>query len=409
MEKTPSSESSERIIGAGWQKLATFLTHAGRQKPERDGSFVNPPIERGSTVVFPTVADMEAQGAQAYEHELVYGAMGNPVQHELERVIAALEGGQHTQVVNSGLAACTVALLAFLKGGDHLLLPDSVYGPTRRFAVNFLARFGVETSFYPPRANEAELRAYMKPHTAVIFAESPGSHTFEVQDIPLLARMAHGVGARLLLDNTWGIGAFQPFTHGVDVSIQALTKYPAGHADVILGAITVQKPEDWRALRRAAIELGACGAPDECWLTLRGLKTMAVRLAQQARSAYALAQWLESRPEVACVRHPALPSCPGHAFWKRDFQDASGLFGVELAAGITQEAMIAMLDGLKLFSIGASWGGYESLVLPTSGGLTRHHEEGFPSGAAFRIQVGLEAVEDLQADFARGLAGLAVK
>ncbi|MCL1561931.1 cystathionine beta-lyase [Parasaccharibacter sp. TMW 2.1886] len=394
------------VIGEGWQKFATFLTHAGRQQPGREGGFVNMPVERGSTVVFPTVEDMEAQGVHAYDHRLVYGAMGNPVQHRLEQVIAALEGGSHTQVVNSGLAACSVALLAFLKSGDHLLLPDSVYGPTRRFALGMLARFGVETGFYPPRADEATLRAHLRPNTAVVFAESPGSHTFEVQDVPRIARLAHGAGARLLLDNTWGIGAFQPFTHGVDVSIQALTKYPSGHADVILGSITVQRQEHWQALRRAAIELGACGAPDDCWLTLRGLKTMAVRLAQQARSAYELALWLESRPEVAHVRHPALPGCPGHEIWKRDFTDASGLFGVELVEGITQEAMVAMLNGLNLFSIGASWGGYESLVLPTSGGLTRHHEEGLPKGAAFRIQVGLEDVADLKADLARGLDGL---
>ncbi|MCX5617516.1 cystathionine beta-lyase [Bombella sp. TMW 2.2543] len=394
------------VIGEGWQKFATFLTHAGRQAPDQSGSFVNMPVERGSTVVFPSVEAMEAQGEHAYGHRLVYGAMGNPVQHRLEQVIAALEGGAHTQVVNSGLAACSVALLAFLKAGDHLLLPDSVYGPTRRFALGMLARFGVETSFYPPHADEATLRAHIKPNTAVIFAESPGSHTFEVQDIPLIARMAHGAGARLLLDNTWGIGAFQPFTHGVDVSIQALTKYPSGHADVILGSITVQRPEHWQALRRAAIELGACGAPDDCWLTLRGLKTMAVRLSQQARSAYELALWLESRPEVAYVRHPALPGCPGYALWKRDFTDASGLFGVELVEGITQDAMIAMLNGLNLFGIGVSWGGYESLVLPTSGGLTRSHKDGLPKGAAFRIQVGLENVADLKADLTRGLDGL---
>ena len=394
------------VIGEGWQKFATFLTHAGRQAPDQSGSFVNMPVERGSTVVFPSVEAMEAQGEHAYGHRLVYGAMGNPVQHRLEQVIAALEGGAHTQVVNSGLAACSVALLAFLKAGDHLLLPDSVYGPTRRFALGMLARFGVETSFYPPHADEATLRAHIKPNTAVIFAESPGSHTFEVQDIPLIARMAHGAGARLLLDNTWGIGAFQPFTHGVDVSIQALTKYPSGHADVILGSITVQRPEHWQALRRAAIELGACGAPDDCWLTLRGLKTMAVRLSQQARSAYELALWLESRPEVAYVRHPALPGCQGYALWKRDFTDASGLFGVELVEGITQDAMIAMLNGLNLFGIGVSWGGYESLVLPTSGGLTRSHKDGLPKGAAFRIQVGLENVADLKADLTRGLDGL---
>lgn len=399
-------EKAAPVIGEGWKKLATFLAHSGRQVPERPGSFVNFPVSRGSTVVFPTIADMEAQGAQAYDHQLVYGAMGNPVQHELEKVLAQLEGGQHTQIVNSGLAACTFALLAFLKAGEHLLLPDSVYGPTRRFAVNFLKRLGVDTSFYPPQANEAELESYIKPQTRAVFAESPGSHTFEVQDIPMLARFAHKHGARLFVDNTWGIGAFQPFEHGVDVSSQALTKYPSGHADVILGAITVKTNEDWRLLRRAAIEFGASGGPDDCWLVLRGLKTMAVRLAQQARSAFELACWLKERPEVAHVRHPALPDCPGHELWKRDFSDASGLFGVELVKGITPEAMGKMLDSLTLFGIGASWGGYESLVLPTTGGLTRSHHPGEPEGSAFRIQVGLEDVEDLKADLAGGFAKL---
>lgn len=390
-------------VTQAWGKLATFLTHAGRPAPEAEGCFVNLPVARGSTVVFPTVEDMQRQGRNSHAHSTVYGAMGNPVQHELEKVMGALEGGTHSQAVSSGLAACTVALLAFLGQGDHLLLPESVYGPTRRFAATLLARYGVKTDFYPPDASEEEMRVLIRPETRVVFAESPGSHTFEVQDVPMLARVSHENGARLLLDNTWGIGAFQPFVHGVDVSIQALTKYPGGHSDVILGAITVADEKAWKILRDTAIQLGECAGPDACWLVLRGLRTMSLRLEKQARTAYALALWLQERPEVARVRHPALPSCPGHAFWKRDFTGASGLFGVELRADIAPEAAERLVDSLALFGIGASWGGYESLVLPTN--VTRHHESGLV-GPAFRLQIGLEDFEDLRDDLEKGLARL---
>lgn len=385
-------------LGAGWRSFATVLTHSARPTPTVDGRFVNHDVTRGSTVLFPTVADMNRDEGKAHNHQLVYGAMGNPVQHELEKLLAILEGGTHTQVVGSGLAACTVPLLAFLKSGDHLLLPDSVYGPTRRFAKRFLTRFGVETSFYPPMADEETLNAYIRPHTAIVFAESPGSHTFEVQDVPMLARVAHAHGARVLLDNTWGVGAFQPFKHGVDVSIQALTKYPSGHSDVVIGAVTVAKDEDWQLLRNAAIEMGECAGADDCWLTLRGLRTMALRLERQAISAFDLALWFKERPEVVRVRHPALPECPGHAFWKRDFTGASGLFGVELREDISVAAMESMIDHLTLFGIGASWGGYESLVLPTTGCVTRNEKDGLPQGPAFRVQVGLENTDDLMQD-----------
>ncbi|GBQ07687.1 cystathionine beta-lyase [Saccharibacter floricola] len=395
-------------IGAGWRELATFLTHTARPEPTAEGRFVNYGVERGSTVLFPTIADLNNDGDKAHNHQLVYGAMGNPIQHELEKLLAELEGGTHTQVVGSGLAACTVPLLAFLNAGDHLLLPDSVYGPTRRFARRFLTRFGVETTFYPPMADEQTLQGLVTSKTAIIFAESPGSHTFEVQDIPMIARVAHEHGARLLLDNTWGIGAFKPFEHGVDVSIQALTKYPSGHSDVIIGAVTVAKEEDWLPLRHAAIEMGECASSDDCWLTLRGLRTMALRLERQAVSALEVAHWFKNRPEVVRVRHPAFPECPGHEFWKRDFTGASGLFGVELRSDITVEAMQRMMDRLTLFGIGASWGGYESLILPTTGGVTRNDTGGLPEGAAFRIHIGLENVADLTRDLEQAFHHLTV-
>jgi len=404
-----NSDGTLDDVSQGWARLASTLVQGGRSKriPE-SGEFVNLPVARGSTVLFPTLEAMAANGRNSHDHALVYGAMGSPVQHELEKLLSDIEGGTHTQVVNSGLSACTTPLLAFLGSGDHLLLPDSVYGPTRRFANTMLARMGIATTYYAPLATQDEIRALIRPETKLLFAESPGSHTFEVQDIPMLSRAAHEAGALLVLDNTWGIGVFQPFEHGVDVSVQALTKYPVGHSDVIIGSITVADEGLWKKLRDAAIQLGQCAGPDDCWLTLRGLRTMAVRLAHQSRSALELAQWLKARPEVSRVLHPALEDCPGHENWKRDFRGASGLFGVQLRADISVAAMERMVDSLKMFGIGASWGGYESLILPTTGRINRTAQDAPSEIAAFRLQIGLEAVEDLKADLANGLEGLEI-
>lgn len=242
-------------VDAGWHKLGTSLTHTGRATPPEAGTYVNPPLERGSTVLFPSLKSMNRKGQERYDHTSIYGAMGSPTQHELEKLIARIEGGTDCQIVSSGLAACTTPLLAFLKAGDHCLLADSVYGPTRRFAENMLRRFGVDISYFPPCASRAEVEEYIQPNTRIIFTESPGSHTFEVQDIPMLAEVAHQHGARLFLDNTWGFGIFAPFEHGVDVSIQALTKYPSGHSDVIAGAITVADQASWHILRDAPSSL----------------------------------------------------------------------------------------------------------------------------------------------------------
>lgn len=393
-------------VDTGWQKLGTALTHAGRPKAPEGGVYVNPPVERGSTVLFPSLESMGKRGLERYNHASIYGAMGSPTQHELEKLIAQIEGGTDCQIVSSGLAACTTPLLAFLKAGDHCLLADSVYGPTRRFAENMLRRFGVDISYFPPCASRAEVEDYIQPNTRIIFTESPGSHTFEVQDIPMLADVAHKNGALLFLDNTWGFGIFAPFEHGVDVSIQALTKYPSGHSDVIAGAITVADQACWRTLRDASIQLGQLAGPDDCWLTLRGLRTMGVRLAQQARTALQIATWLQERPEVAQVLHPALPDCPGHAFWKRDFTGAGSLFGVVLNNTYTQKNMERMINAMRLFGIGASWGGYESLVLPTTGGITRSFGTEQPSDPAFRLQIGLENVQDLIADLEQAFNAL---
>ena len=384
--------------------LATRLSHAGRAG-HRTLGFVNPPVHRGSTVLYPSMAERGESWTKQYDQALVYGVLGTPTHHALEDVVAEIEGGTRCQIVSSGLAAVTTPLLAYLSAGDHLLMPDSVYGPTRRFCDTMLRRLGVATEYYDPLVTADGLRALLRPETRVLYLESPGSHTFEVQDVPGLAAVARANGAKVLLDNTWGIHFFQPFTHGVDVSIQALTKYVVGHSDVLLGGVTTAADEDWKAVRDAALQLGQFASPDDCWLALRGVRTMAVRLERQMASGLAVAGWLASRPEVRRVLHPALPGAPGHDIWRRDFSGASSLFAVELDARFDDAAVARMADGMALFGIGASWGGYESLILPPGESLTRSHGPRF-EGRLVRLHIGLEAVEDLTADLEAGLARL---
>ena len=391
-------------VSTGWHKFGTLLSHAARPERVEGGNFVNPPITRGSTVVFPSVESMSHKEKERYAHTTIYGAMGSPVQHELEKVIAEIEGGCDCQVVSSGLSACTLPLIAFLKAGDHCLIADSVYGPTRRFAEKVLKRFGVEISFFPPLASKTELESFFRPNTRCVFAESPGSHTFEVQDIPMIATLTHKHGAKLLMDNSWGFGIFAPFDHGVDVAIQALTKYPAGHSDVVAGAITVNNQQDWHQLRDTALQIGQVTGPEDCWLTLRGLRTMGVRLARQAQTAFEIATWWKEQPEIAAVHHPALPECPGHVFWKRDFTGAGCLFGVLLHERYTVQEMKQFINALSLFAIGASWGGYDSLVLPTTGEIIRNYpDENVIKHATFRLQIGLEETQDLKNDLRQAL------
>ena len=296
--------------------------------------FVNPPLLRGSTVLYPTVAERRALQAKRGERVLTYGLGGSETHWALEDVIAEVEGGTRCAIVCSGLAAVTTPLLAFLKAGDHCLMPDSVYGPARNFTDGVLKRYGVETTFYDPVIDEAGITEMMRPNTTVVYTESPGSHTFEVQDVPAIARAAHARGAKVLMDNTWGIHHFQPFDHGVDVSIQAATKYPAGHSDILIGSVTVNSDEDWHTLHATSRGLGQYASPDDCWLTLRGMRTLGVRLAQQMDSGIEVAHWFSKRPEVKQVLHPALPGAPGHAIWKRDFTGACSLFGVEFKRGV---------------------------------------------------------------------------
>jgi cystathionine beta-lyase len=397
--------------------FGTKLSHTGRPGKRTHG-FVNPPLLRGSTVLYPTVAERRAMAARRGERVLTYGLGGSETHWALEDMIAEVEGGTRCAIVCSGLAAVTTPLLAFLGAGDHCLMPDHVYGPTRNFAGGVMRRMGIETTFYDPEIDEAGITALMRPNTRVLFLESPGSHTFEVQDVPALARAAHahgtpesvpgGVpgGVKVLMDNTWGIHHFQPFQHGVDVSIQAATKYPAGHSDVLIGAVTVNDEANWQTLFATTRGLGQHASPDDVWLTLRGMRTMRVRLAAQMDAGIEIAYWLSQRPEVARVLHPALPGAPGHAIWRRDFTGACSLFGVEFRPDFSPESTHAFAEALELFGIGASWGGFESLVLPTTGFIARTAGSGNFAGPVVRLHIGLEDVDDLIADLEQGLAVL---
>ncbi len=381
------------------QKAETRLAHAGRE-PARHHGFVNTPIYRGSTVLFPTLASIEAN-----TQDFTYGRLGTPTVKALEEALAELDGGHRTLLTPSGLSAIAATLLAFVSGGDEVLVSDSVYQPTRRFCDHVLKRLGVKTTYYDPLIGGA-IKELLNERTKVVFTESPGSQSFEVQDIPAIVSAAHEAGAVVIMDNTWATPLFfKPFAHGVDVSIQAATKYIVGHADAMLGAITASK-EAARAVEASHTDLGLCPGPEDAYLGLRGLRTLAVRLARHQQSALELANWLGSRPEVARVLHPALPSDPGHALWKRDFTGASGLFAIVLKP-VAHASLGAMLDGLQLFGMGYSWGGFESLILPFNPSAYRTATSWQAEGPALRLHIGLEDIDDLKADLDAGFARLA--
>ncbi len=380
------------------RRTSTEIVHSGRD-PFAHHGFVNPPVYRGSTVLFKSLEAFEKR-----EQRYVYGRRGTPTTDALEDAICTLEGGVRTWLTPSGAAAIAAALLAFTKAGDHILVADTVYQPTRKICNGILKRFGVETTFYDPLIG-ADIAKLMKPNTTVVFTESPGSQTFEVQDIPAIAAAAKAKGAWVLMDNTWASPLyFKPFEHGVDVSIQAATKYIVGHADAMLGAITGNA-------RAAPIMLdetqsiGICAGTEEVYLGLRGIRTIEVRLERHWRSGLAVARWLEQRPEVSRVLHPALENDPGHALWKRDFLGASGLFAFELKP-VPKKAVAAMLDGLQLFGMGASWGGFESLVLTFNATPYRTATKWETAGPTVRIHIGLEDVADLKDDLDEGFARL---
>jgi cysteine-S-conjugate beta-lyase len=383
-------------------KPDTILTHAGCS-PGTNHGIVNPPVYHASTVLFPTVEALEDAG-HSFDG-VRYGRIGTPTSQAFETAIAELEGGYKAVAVPSGLAAITTALLAFVSSGDHILVSDSVYGPNRLFCADMLKRMGVETEFYDPLIG-AGISRLMRPNTRVVFVESPGSLTFEIQDVPAIAAVAKEAGAVVMIDNTWATPLFfRPFDHGVDLSIHAATKYIVGHSDAMLGVVTAGTPELWNRLKRYAVQLGTCAGPDDIYLGLRGLRTMGTRLRQHQATGIELAQWLLNRPEVARVLHPALPDDPGHALWRRDFLGASGLFAMELKP-VPKQAISAFLNGMELFGMGYSWGGYESLILPTNPEKLRTASTWNSQGPLIRIHAGLEDIGDLIADLERGLTRL---
>ena len=380
-------------------KQDTRLAHGGRD-PSCHHGFVNTPIYRGSTVLYPSMACLNAN-AQDYS----YGRLGTPTIAALQTTLAELEGGHATLLTPSGLSAVSAALLAFVSAGDHILVSDSVYRPTRRFCDNVLKRLGITTTYYDPLIG-GDIAKLITDKTRVVFTESPGSQTFEVQDIPAIAEAAHARAAVVIMDNTWATPLyFKPFTHGVDVSIQAATKYIVGHADAMLGAITTTK-ETTSAVARVHDELGLCPGPEDVFLALRGLRSLSVRLERHQKSGLELAEWLAARPEVARVLHPGLASDPGHALWKSHFAGASGLFSIVLKP-YGRQALARMLDDLQLFGMGYSWGGYESLIIPFDPSSYRSATIWQEDGPGLRLHVGLEDIDDLKADLDAGFGRLA--
>jgi cystathionine beta-lyase len=377
----------------------TRLVHAGREPFEQHG-FVNTPIYRGSTVLYPSTEEFLLRRNTKF----TYGTQGSPTIASLETAWSGLAGAADTVLTPSGLAAITIALMTACSAGDHVLVPDSVYRPTRIFCDGVLKRFGVETTYYDPLIG-AGIEALFRPNTTAIVTEAPGSQTFEMQDIPAIAAVAHARDAAVLMDNTWATPLFfPPHARGVDICIEAGTKYLSGGSDLLLGLTSAN--ERWaKPLRQTFYAFAMCAGPEDVFLGLRGLRTMALRLKEHEKQALEMARWFDGRPEVARVLHPALESDPGHAIWKRDFKGSSGLFSIVLKEA-SPSAVAAMVDGLELFGIGASWGGFESLVLPFDPRAYRTATRWEAEGPALRFHIGLEDLDDLKADLEAGFARL---
>lgn len=379
--------------------INTRLAHAGPPPSERHG-FVNPAIQRGSTVLFPN-----AQAMRGETQKYTYGTHGTPTTDALCDVFNELEGSAGTLLLPSGLAAVTLPLLACLSAGDHMLMVDSVYAPARRFCENVLKRLGIETDYYDPAIGTG-IEALIRPNTRLVHMEAPASNTFEMQDIGAMAAVAKKHGCVVTMDNTWATPLyFRPLDHGVDISMHAATKYPSGHSDVLMGSVHANA-ETWERLDAANRDFGLCVTADDAYQILRGIRTMGVRLAHHMESALDVARWLESRDDVAEVLHPGLPGFPGHDIWKRDFKGASGVFSFVLKADKpedwTRKAQ-AFLNALTYFGLGYSWGGYESLAVHVFLG-DRRICKGPTTGPVIRLQIGLEDVRDLKADLERGFA-----
>ncbi len=378
----------------------TLLGHLGRDSKAFHGA-VNPPVYHASTILFESLDTYEERLQLSEQGKVVYGRLGTPTSFALEGAVARLEGGHASMVVSSGLAAITGAVLALVAAGDHILVSDSVYQPTRKFCDGMLKRLGVETSYFDPAVG-ADMAAMIRPNTRLVFLESPGSLTFEVQDVPAIAKAAKAAGAAVLIDTTWAASLLcRPFELGADISIQAATKYIVGHSDAMLGLITTSEAYTER-VRKAVWELGQGAGPDDIYLGLRGLRTLAVRLARHQETGLALARWLAERPEVERVLHPALPGDPGHELWRRDFKGACGLFGLVLHPPCPRAAVAALIEGLELFGLGSSWGGYESLLIATYPERTRSATTWDAPGRTLRIHAGLEDPADLIADLEAG-------
>lgn len=383
--------------GAG-QGMATRLVHVGRDPRENFG-FVNPPLYRGSTILYPTVAALKDK-AQPY----TYGRRGTPTLRALEESISELEGGDHTVLTPSGLSSCTVALLSMTSAGGHILVTDSVYQPVRKICNGILKKFGVEATFYDPLIGGG-ISELIRPETQLVYTESPGSQTFEVQDLPAIAEAAHAKDVPVMADNTWGTPLFyNPIALGADFVIHAGTKYFGGHSDVNLGSVTTTARYA-EQLRQTHGDMGLCAGPEDTQLCLRGLRSLTIRMQHHEKAAIEMAQWFAARPEVGRVLHPALERDPGHALWKRDFSGSSGLFSIVLKQG-SMKAVAAMLDGLELFGMGASWGGYESLALPFDPTGYRSVTRWDAPGPCIRFHIGLEDMDDLKADLDAGFARL---
>ena len=380
----------------------TKLIHSDAHAPEGFRS-LSTPVYRGSTVLFPNAAAVDDAWDQ-YEVGYTYGLYGTPTTLELAARICELEKGFRTFITPGGQGAIALINLAFLKAGDQMLVPESIYTPNRKFAVEVLHRFGVEVTFYPPTIG-AGIESLFRKNTRLVWCESPGSITMEVQDVPAIVEAAHRIGALVVLDNTWSAGIyFDAFAYGVDITMQALTKYVGGHSDVLLGSVTVRDEAAYKRLGSTHQLAGCAASPDDCSLALRGMKTLAVRLKALEEAALGLARWFAPRPEIEMVLHPALPSCPGHEFWKRDFTGSSGLFSIVFRQQFTKPQVLRFVDALELFEIGYSWAGVTSLAVA----YDFHSTPGRPNYGhrIVRLNIGLEDVDDLKADLAHALESM---